>query len=351
MRSSALKHIRIVFSVLVLLVLAFLFVDFRGMAPVKLFGPLLYLQFIPSMLKFVVAGVVTSTGFIVVIVLTLLTGRTYCSFLCPLGILQDVISRTGGMFKRRFRKYGFKKPYTILRYFILVLTAGILLLGGVYVLTILDPYSTFGRFMTYFAKPVVLVLNNLVAALLGRFDIYTIFKVDIKAFELIAYAIPVGFLLLIGFLAFRYGRLYCNTVCPVGTFLGLLSKVSLFRIKFDEEKCNRCGRCAMACKSSCIDFLNKNVDVSRCVNCFNCLDTCSEKAMSYGLVRIRSSKPSEEHDASRRNFACRRITDHPCSGCHTCSCKRLHGKGRQAVPCITTGVIRHIGFHCKMHCM
>ncbi len=96
------------------------------------------------------------------------------------------------MFKRRFRKYAYKKPYTILRYFILVLTAGILLLGGVYVLTILDPYSTFGRFMTYFAKPVVLVVNNLLASLFGKFDIYTLFKVDIKAYELAAYAIPAG---------------------------------------------------------------------------------------------------------------------------------------------------------------
>jgi polyferredoxin len=302
MRSSALKHIRIVFSVFVLLLLSLLFVDFRGIVPEKLFGPLLYLQFIPSLLKFVIAGVVTATGFIVVLALTLLTGRTYCSFLCPLGISQDVISRIGGMIKRRFRKYAYKKPYTILRYFILVLTAGILLLGGVYVLTILDPYSTFGRLMTYFAKPVVLVLNNLLASLLGKFDIYTLFKVDIKSYELTAYAIPAAFLLLIGFLAFKHGRLYCNTVCPVGTFLGFLSKISLFRIRFDEDKCSRCGRCAMACKSSCIDFLNKHIDSSRCVNCFNCIEACNEKAMSYGLVRIKSSKPSDEPDASRRNF-------------------------------------------------
>ncbi len=303
MKSSALKHIRTVFSALVLLLFAFLFIDFRGTLGEKTFGPILYLQFAPSLLKFVVAGVATATGFIVVIILTLLTGRTYCSFLCPLGILQDGISRAGGLFKRRFRRYGYKKPYTILRYFILVLTAGILLLGGVYVLTILDPYSTFGRFMTYFAKPAVLLVNNLLAALLGEFDIYTIYRIDIKPYELAAYIIPAAFLLLIGFLAFRYGRLYCNTVCPVGTFLGLLSKLSLFRIRFEEDKCTRCGRCAMACKSSCIDFLNKHVDVSRCVNCFNCIDSCKDNGMSYGPVRLkrRTGKESDT-DASRRSF-------------------------------------------------
>ena len=303
MKSSALKHIRTVFAVLVLLLFTFLFIDFRGLLGDKAFGPILYLQFVPSFLKFVIAGVVASTGFIVVLVLTALTGRTYCSFLCPLGILQDGISRIGGLFKRRFRKYGYKKPYTILRYFILVMTAGILALGGVYVLTILDPYSTFGRFITYFAQPVALLINNLLASVLGKFDIYSIYRVDIKPYEIAAYIVPVAFLFLVGILSFRYGRLYCNTVCPVGTLLGLLSKVSLFRIRFEEASCTRCGRCAMSCKSSCIDFLNKQVDLSRCVNCFNCIDSCKENGLSYGLVRLKQKSQSDDGtDASRRGF-------------------------------------------------
>ena len=303
MKSSALRHIRTVFALLVLILFAFLFLDFRGLLGEKAFSPITYLQFLPSLVKFIIAGVTAATGFIVVLVLTVLTGRTYCSFLCPLGILQDVISRIGGFVKRRFRRYGYKKPYTILRYFILVLTAGILALGGIYVLTILDPYSIFGRFMSYFVQPVVLLINNLLASVLGRFDIYSIYHVDIKPYELAAYIVPTAFLLLVGILSFRHGRLYCNTVCPVGTLLGLVSKISIFRIKFDEDRCTRCGRCAMACKSSCIDFLNKNVDLSRCVNCFNCIDACKENAMSYGLVRLKPKQLStDDTDSSRRGF-------------------------------------------------
>lgn len=303
MKSSALKHIRTVFALLVLLLFTFLFIDFRGLLGDKAFGHVTYLQFVPSFLKFVIAGVTASAGFIIILVLTALTGRTYCSFLCPLGVLQDVISRLGGLVKRRFRRYGYKKPYTIIRYSILVVTAALLAIGGVYVLTILDPYSTFGRFMTYFGQPVVLFLNNLLAALLGKFDIYAIYHVDIKPYELAAYIIPGAFVLLVGVLSFRYGRLYCNTVCPVGTLLGLVSKVSVFRIRFDEENCTRCGRCAMACKSSCIDFLNKDVDLSRCVSCFNCIDSCKEEAMSYGLVRLKKTEGRDNGtDASRRGF-------------------------------------------------
>ncbi len=283
-----------------------MFVDFRDVFPAKLHRWLLYIQFIPSFLKYTIAGVATATGFLVIIIITILTGRTYCSFLCPLGSLQDVISRVGGWFKRRYRKYGYKKPYTITRYFILALTVGIMLMGGTYVLSILDPYSTFGRFMTFFIKPVALFLNNLIANILSNFDIYAVYKVDVKFYELAVYTVPVVFLLLVGVLSFRYGRLYCNSICPVGTFLGLLSKISFLRMKFDEKgSCTRCGRCAVSCKSSCIDFLNKHIDTSRCVNCFNCLDSCSEGGLKYApFFNLRTAKVKEEvkTDSSRRQF-------------------------------------------------
>ncbi len=303
MRSSALKHIRTIIAVMVLLLFTFIFTDFRGVTGQHLFGSILYLQFVPSLIKFIIAGVAAATGFIVIIVLTLLTGRTYCSLLCPLGIFQDVISRVGGVIKRKFRRYGYKKPYTVVRYGILVLTAGIAATGGIFVLTVLDPYSIFGRMMSCFGQPVVLVLNNLFSSLLGNFDIYTLYRVDIKAFELAAYIVPASFLIFIVLLALPYGRLYCNTVCPVGTFLGLLSKVSLFRVRFDTGNCTRCGRCAMVCKSSCIDFLNGHVDLSRCVSCFNCIDVCKEDAMSYGPVRLHAASGGNgKSDPSRRNF-------------------------------------------------
>jgi len=303
MKSSALKHIRIVFSSLLLFAFTLMFVDFRGLFPEKGFEWLLYLQFIPSFMSFVIAGVATATGFLIIIILTILTGRTYCSFLCPLGALQDVNSRIGGSFKRRYKKYGYKRPYTITRYFILGLSVGILLMGGAYVMTILDPYSNFGRFMTYFAKPVALLINNFLANILGRFDIYAIYKVDIEFFELAAYIVPVIFVLVVGVLSFRYGRLYCNSICPVGTFLGLLSKVSFLRVKFEEsDSCTRCGRCAMACKSSCIDFLNKNIDTSRCVNCFNCIGICKEGGITYTPFFSKSKAEPSKTDNSRRQF-------------------------------------------------
>ncbi|MCX6325200.1 MAG: 4Fe-4S binding protein, partial [Bacteroidia bacterium] len=239
-----------------------------------------------------------AAGFIFVLVLTLLSGRTYCSFLCPLGIGQDLFSRIGGRFKRKFRRYGFKKPFTILRYSLLALTLIVTLIWGIYLITLLDPYSIFGRFMTYFAKPGVILINNFLSGILGKFDIYTLNNVPVNGFPLIVYSIPAAFFILIGTLSFTKGRHYCNMICPVGTLLGLLSKVSLFRIKFNETACTRCGRCALRCKSSCIDFLRYDIDVTRCVDCFNCINACQDKAISFGIVKLK--KKVHETDESKR---------------------------------------------------
>jgi ferredoxin len=300
MTSSLLSKIRVIFSIIVLILLISIFVDFKHLIPGKYVSIITFLQFIPSGLKFFYVGFIAAAGFIVVLLLTILSGRTYCSFLCPLGVLQDVFSRTGGRIKKRFRRFGFKKPHTVIRYGLLVITLIVTLLWGTYFLTLLDPYSIFGRFMTYFLKPIVLILNNFLSGILGKFDIYTLVNTPVTKFPLLIYAIPSAFLLLVVIMSFSRGRLFCNTICPVGTFLGLISKISIFRIRFDEVKCTRCGRCSLACKSSCIDFLNHDVDISRCVDCFNCLKSCPDKALSYGPVALPKKEP--ETDDERRKL-------------------------------------------------
>lgn len=300
MTSSSLRKIRIVFSALVLVCFLIVFTDFRYLIPAKYINYLIYLQFVPSVIKFYDLRTIAAGGFIIVLILTLLTGRTYCSFLCPLGIGQDLFSRIGGRFRKKFRRFGFKKPHTIIRYSLLVITLVVTLIWGIYLLTLLDPYSIFGRFTTYFAKPVVILINNFLGGILSKFDNYTLHHVPVRGFQLLIYSIPVAFFVLVGTLSFMKGRLYCNMICPVGTLLGLISKISLLRIKFDENTCTRCGRCAIVCKSSCIDFLNYNVDLTRCVECFNCINSCPDKAISYGIVSLK--KKEHKTDESKRKL-------------------------------------------------
>lgn len=298
MRSTLLRTTRIVFSSLILICFFLIFIDFRSLIPAGYQNVLLYLQFVPSVVKFLNLNSLVAGGFLMVVFLTLLTGRTYCSFFCPLGIGQDLFSRTGGRFRKKFRRFGFQKPFTVIRYSLLALTLFVSMTWGIFMLTLLDPFSIFGRFMTFFARPLVIVVNNGLAGILGKFDIYTLSIMSVKGYNIVTYIIPVAFFILVGTLSFTRGRLYCNMICPVGTFLGLLSKISLLRIRHDESSCTRCGRCAVRCKSHCIDFLNNNIDVSRCVNCFNCVTTCQDNAISYGIVKLKNRE--HKTDESRR---------------------------------------------------
>jgi polyferredoxin len=300
MRSPFLRSFRILFSTLVLICFFVVFSDFKNIIPTKYINYLLFFQFVPSAIKYFDLRTLATTGFVAVLILTFLSGRTYCSFLCPLGIGQDLFSRMGGWIKKRFRRFGFKKPHTIIRYSLLAATLIVTVVWGIYLLTLLDPFSIFGRFMTYFAKPGVIVINNFIGGILHKFDIYTLNHITIKGYQLLAYTIPALFFILIGVMSLTKGRLYCNMICPVGTLLGLLSKISVLRIKFDESKCTRCGRCSVGCKSSCIDFLQYKVDVTRCVDCFNCINLCPDKALSYGVVNLK--KKEHETDPEKRKF-------------------------------------------------
>jgi ferredoxin-type protein NapF len=300
MRSPFLRSFRIFFSILVLICFIIAFSDFKNVIPVKWIDWLLFFQFIPSILNFIDIRSLAAAGFIAVIIITLITGRTYCSFLCPLGIGQDINSRIGGKIRKKFRRYGFKKAHTVLRYSVLTATLAVSFTWGIYLLTLLDPYSIFGRFMTFFMKPAIIVINNFFAGLLNKFNIFTLAHLPVNGYHLLVYTIPLIFFILIGALSLAKGRLYCNMICPVGTFLGLLSKVSLFRIKIDENKCDKCGRCTVYCKSSCIDFLGQHVDLSRCVECFNCIRSCPSKAISFGLPGVQ--KKMHVNDPGKRKF-------------------------------------------------
>ena len=140
MTSPVLRRTRIVVSAVIFVCFFMIFSDLRHIIPVSYTKNLLFLQFIPSLVKTVSLGTMAAAGFIVVLLLTLVTGRTYCSFLCPLGIGQDIFSRIGGRLRKKFRRYGFKRPFTILRYTVLGLAVAVTLVYGIYAATLLDPY-------------------------------------------------------------------------------------------------------------------------------------------------------------------------------------------------------------------
>ena len=295
-----LKKIRVIIALIFFLSIVFLLIDFRKLLPEVFYDSILYLQFVPSLLKFISAVSIATLGFLAVLILTALFGRVYCSAICPLGIFQDCILWIKKRIKRKFL-YRFSSQIDYLRYPFLTLPVIGYLAGTVLFVSLLDPFSNFGRIVSDFFQPVYIFLNNIGAKLLEKVNVFFLYPEDISHSGWIAYMIPVFILGLIIWMSLKWGRLYCNTICPVGTLLGLLSRISVFRIKMIEDKCTKCGKCVFACKSTCINIKEQKVDFSRCVGCFNCISVCPEDAIKY-LAPVRQKSLPQETDDTRRKI-------------------------------------------------
>ncbi|KAF0152463.1 MAG: ferredoxin-type protein [Ignavibacteria bacterium] len=303
MNTSLLRKIRIVVSIVFFIAATFLFIDIFHFVTPEISNKIVFLQFVPSLLKFAAVLSFTAFGFIIIIVLTILFGRVYCSSICPLGTFQDVINNIAGRIrKKKKRRAEYLKEYKVLRFFLLALPLVVFILGSALAVSFLDPYSIYGRFAGSFFRPVLAFVNNIAASILESANLYWVYPFDLKAFHLIPFAITFVFSALVVVMAWKKGRLYCNTICPVGTLLGYLSKISLFRVVIKEEDCLSCGACARECKSNCIDSNNKTIDVTRCVNCFNCLTSCPTEGISYSFSFKKKEGNGEVTNKSKRDF-------------------------------------------------
>ena len=303
MKISILKKIRVVFSILYFLFLVTLFIDFTGLIPESFYDAGLFLQFTPSILIFRNLLTLSGIGFLVIIILNLIFGRVYCSFICPLGIMQDII----GFISKKIRglkryKYYYQKPYLWLRYGFL----GAFILGLISELTIiisvLDPYSIFGRISSGLLRPIVVNGNNLIVSVLQKFEIYNLYHVDLKPEHWTVIGLSIFFLLLIILFSAFKGRLYCNTVCPVGTILGVLSRFSIFKISINKDTCTSCKLCERTCKAGCINIPDQKIDFSRCVTCYNCLTVCPEGSIVYNRVKPIRERKEINTNSERRQF-------------------------------------------------
>ncbi|MGM9801355.1 MAG: 4Fe-4S dicluster domain-containing protein [Candidatus Limisoma sp.] len=286
-----LRKVRILLAVLSFVIVTALFLDFTGVMH-RWFGWMAKIQFVPAVLALNVVAVV------LLVALTLVFGRVYCSVICPLGIFQDIVARIG----RRKKKlpYTFSPERRWLRIAFLVLMVVTLVAGLVPIAALLDPYASYGRIASNFFQPVYRWANNLLAYASERYDSYAFYSVDVWLKSLPTLIVAGVSAIVVAVLAWRGGRTYCNTVCPVGTVLGYLSKFSLLKPVINTDKCVGCGVCARKCKASCIDSKQHAIDYTRCVACMDCLNNCSHHAISYSRRRRTSETPKV--DKSRRGF-------------------------------------------------
>ncbi|MBN2485184.1 MAG: 4Fe-4S dicluster domain-containing protein [Bacteroidales bacterium] len=293
------KKIRVFVALFFMLAFIIAFSDIKGTLPSWYYNSFLYLQFVPSVLKFITPGHILAVGFIIVLLFTLAGGRVYCSTICPLGTLQDMVI----FLRRRFSpksRLRFKKALTVMRYSVLSITIVSLLFSGMFALVLLDPYANFSRIGTHILQPAILWVNNLLARTVPETGLHVF---EYRPFHVASFTISAGMLMLVFIMSVFRGRLYCNSICPVGTLLGLVSKLSFYKIQIEPASCTKCGKCQAVCKANCINIKTLEVDSSRCVACYNCIPACNDSSIGYifsGKKILKLNEPAS--DKRRRLF-------------------------------------------------
>ena len=237
--------------------------------------PLTWLEFLPALLA------VNLLVVAVLIILTAILGRVYCAALCPLGVFQDIVFWLKKRLRPKQVQFSFLKEAVVLRYGILAALFVAWVLGLYFIPALLDPYSIYGRMVTNLLAPLWQQGFNNVATLSSDHALGLLEKYDSVFQGTTAFVVALGYFLILTSLAWRYGRLYCQTICPVGTMLGTVSRFAWLRPHMAADKCIGCGLCERHCRSSCIDVKKHLIDNSRCVLCMECLADCPVKAISY----------------------------------------------------------------------
>ncbi len=265
---KSLKVIRIVLAALMLFGITALIFDFSDGAVLRHWmGWMPKVQLLPAILALNVVVVVA------ILLVTFLIGRLYCSVVCPMGIFQDIFSWFHKIIFGKKRPYRYRKPQNWLRYIVLALFVILMFFGLNGIASLVAPYSAYARMVA-----------------------------NIHGSGLVQW-VAIATLCSVGVMSFMYGRLWCNTLCPVGSLLSLFSKHSLFGIRIDGEKCVGCRKCEKRCKANCINLEDKTVDGSRCVMCFNCLGHCKQGAIKIARKDLKDHKDTRElKDPDRRKF-------------------------------------------------
>jgi len=251
----------------------------------------------------------TSVGALVVLAITLLFGRVFCGFICPFGAINQFFGWMG-------KKFAAKPPADIysekqkVKYLVLIVFIAASLFS-VTQIGLLDPIAFLVRSLTVGIVPLVQYAVTGLADLIYNFGNDRISDITGSAFEYVknnfffftlprfseSTVITVLFLAVIALNFFR-ARWWCRFACPLGAMLGLVSHFSPVRLKVN-EKCTHCLKCMHHCEGACNPHKKDGWIAHECVMCFNCLDECPEKAVSF-KVALPARKAEPKFDIDRR---------------------------------------------------
>jgi ferredoxin-type protein NapF len=265
---------------------AFLFLMMSAVySGIDLVAPDLYLRMDPVLvLGSTLSGrlfLFTFLPALIVVILTILSGRIFCGYLCPMGITIDFSDRLMKLKKKKGK--GRERLYR-LKYFILffIIGSGIF---GVSAVFIGAPLSLITRFYALLIHPVLSLLSQiglgLIQPVAEHFELYGLMYSEISAPR---YS-TIFFILLFFAGIFAAGkinsRFWCRYLCPSGAILALFSRISLIK-RVVSDDCTKCGKCARSCPMGAIEKESPgDTAFSECIGCMTCVNVCPEKAVTF----------------------------------------------------------------------
>lgn len=244
---------------------------------------------------------------LIVVVLTLLLGRAWCGWLCPLGTLLDWFP----LHRWRRKRTEISDGWRTVKYGLLVTILLAAALGNL-TLLVLDPLTILFRTLSTAVWPAVdQVVTRVEAALYG----IPVLQGAVSAFDGVVRPVvlpydPVfyrytflyaGFFLSILGLNAAAPRFWCRNLCPLGALLGLLSKVGLVQREV-ASSCTDCGACARVCPTGTIDPDRAYAsDPGECTMCMECSSACPVDAVRFP-ARAPRAPQLESYDPDRRHL-------------------------------------------------
>jgi ferredoxin-type protein NapF len=292
-----LRKVRLAVSTIVFILITAIFLDIPNRIPPSWSTIFLSFQFAPALIKTFTAVGFAFVGVIFILLLTVFFGRLYCSHLCPLGTLQDIVIWFKQK-KSKHRKFPYHPAWFTFHYLFTALVIILAFAGSLLLLDLFEPFSNYGRMLTALVRPVIIAVNNYLAILLTSANDFGIAEIPLYGINFWNLTLPFLFLVMIVGLAYWRGRLFCNLLCPVGGVLSLLSRISVYKITIKGTQCIDCGLCERVCRAECIDSKKGTIDFAACVGCFDCIGACPTNGMSYKYQR--RSAPSKKNKTDRR---------------------------------------------------
>jgi polyferredoxin len=224
------------------------------------------------------------------IVLTIIFGRVFCSWICPFGSIHHFVGYLSNRKKPASKKIELNKyrKAQCIKYFILVIFLAMAAFP-----------SLMASLQTGLLDPIPLVTRSFNLVIVPIVDQFTNFISVPSRFYEGAWLVLTIFLAAV-LLNILIPRFYCRFICPLGALFGVINRFAIWRIGQNQNDCIQCRMCEKSCEGGCEP--RGNMRISECVLCFNCLDDCNHGVISYQTIPSTAGEITGP-DISRRGFA------------------------------------------------